>query len=169
MANAVVIKSRVEATDVASKNISMQYTADVNNGIAVTKGAMANTLTGNTVYTAVLAQSGLTFTILGPVYMPIAGKNMLTSEVKGYKLEVKTNTANIYMAHSPEVSKDVVGNVLAGIDPRNFTNLAGKPFDAFKLEVGDTIDVTNDFFSTAPVTGNNTVTLTAGAYVPSTV
>ena len=74
MANAVVIKSSVEATDVASKNISMKYTSNVNNGVAVTKGAMADTLTGNTVYTAVLAQSGLVLKILGQVYIPVAFK-----------------------------------------------------------------------------------------------
>ena len=38
MANAVVIKSSVEATDVASKNISMKYTSNVNNGIAIVTG-----------------------------------------------------------------------------------------------------------------------------------
>jgi hypothetical protein len=72
------------------------------------------------------------------------------------------------MVVSPEVNKDIVGETYKGLDPRNFINEANKPLDAIKLVAGDIIQVTSDFFATAPVDGNNTVTLGATGFVAST-
>jgi hypothetical protein len=55
---------------------------------------------------------------------------------------------NVWLAYSPEVNKLVVGQIWGGADPRNFTNVAGKPFDVFKPQVGDIIQVTTPFFVT---------------------
>lgn len=72
---------------------------------------------------------------------------------------------NVWLAYSPEVNKLVVGQVWGGADPRNFTNLANKPFDAFKPMVGDIIQVNKEFFATgedpATVVGATVVELTA--------
>jgi hypothetical protein len=54
------------------------------------------------------------------------------------------NLSNLWMAYSPEV---VITNAkYRGIDcdPRSFTNIAGRVYDVFKLEVGDIITVTGD-------------------------
>lgn len=54
----------------------------------------------------------------------------------------------IWMAYSPEVSitVDGMGNRYVGLnkDPRAFTNVANKPFDAFKLHEGDIVEFTGD-------------------------
>ena len=56
----------------------------------------------------------------------------------------------LWMAYSPEVDTTVDGTLYfkgLDVDPRNFTNLAGKPFDMFKPVAGvDLIQVTKDFF-----------------------
>lgn len=57
---------------------------------------------------------------------------------------------DLWMAYSPEVNTTVDGTLYfkgLDVDPRNFTNLAGKPFDMFKPVPGvDLIQVTKDFF-----------------------
>ena len=58
---------------------------------------------------------------------------------------------DLWMAYSPEVNTTVDGTLYfkgLDVDPRNFTNLAGKPFDMFKPVPGvDLIQVTKDFFA----------------------
>lgn len=57
---------------------------------------------------------------------------------------------NLWMAYSPEViQNDVDGQAIKGVfvDPRNFTNVAKRPFDMFKPVAGvDLIQVTKEFF-----------------------
>lgn len=57
---------------------------------------------------------------------------------------------DLWMAYSPEVVTTVDGTLYfrgLDVDPRNFTNIAGKPFDMFKPVPGvDLIQVTKDFF-----------------------
>lgn len=57
---------------------------------------------------------------------------------------------DLWMAYSPEVVTTVDGTLYfrgLDVDPRNFTNIAGKPFDMFKPVPGvDLIQVTADFF-----------------------
>ena len=56
----------------------------------------------------------------------------------------------LWLAYSPEVNTTIDGILQfkgLDVDPRNFTNLAGKPFDMFKPVAGvDMIQVTKDFF-----------------------
>ena len=80
---------------------------------------------------------------------------------------------NVWLAYSPEVNKLVVGEVWGGADPRNFTNLANKPFDVFKPVAGvDIIQVNKEFFATGkdPVTivGATVVELTANGWEAKT-
>lgn len=57
----------------------------------------------------------------------------------------------LWMAYSPEVTSTVDGVLVwrgLDADPRNFTNVAGKPFDMFKPVAGvDLIQVTKGFFA----------------------
>lgn len=165
MANTVLVQTMVQADNIDALNRTAKATSDMQNGTAI---ALAFPTEGEA-FTATVAQSGLVFNIGRQEDIIIASENMCTSEkVTAYLLEVKENTGNVWLAYSPEVNKNVVGAIYGGLDPRNFINLKNKPFDVFKPQVGDIIQVTVPFFSTAPVSANNTVTLTAGEFVPST-
>lgn len=76
--------------------------------------------------------------------------------------------SNVYLAYSPEVNKLVVGQVWGGQDPRNFINMANIPFDAFKPQVGDIIQVTKEFFQNTKdpgtVASSTVVELTATGF-----
>jgi hypothetical protein len=58
---------------------------------------------------------------------------------------------DLWLAYSPEVVTTADGSLEfrgLDVDPRNFTNQAGKPFDMFKPVAGvDLIQVTKDFFA----------------------
>lgn len=72
---------------------------------------------------------------------------------------------DLWMAYSPEVVTTVDGTLYfrgLDVDPRNFTNIAGKPFDMFKPVPGvDLIQVTADFFKE----GYDPGTVTGATYV----
>ena len=68
-----------------------------------------------------------------------AGSNVFTATKA-------TKEGGIWLAYSPEVNKVVVGDVYGGEDPRNFVNVANKPFDVIRLMPGDIIQVTKEFF-----------------------
>lgn len=70
-------------------------------------------------------------------------------------------TEDLWMACSPEVNKLMVGTVYGGLDPRNFVNVAGRPFDVVKLLKGDIIQATKDFFKT----GFSPIEVTSGTVV----
>lgn len=74
----------------------------------------------------------------------------------------------VWLAYSPEVNKNIVGGIVGGLDPRNFTNKANIPFDAKKMVIGDIIQVSTDFFYTgkdpATVSGATVVELTANGF-----
>lgn len=62
-----------------------------------------------------------------------------------------TNLKDVWIAYPPsEYLAQVNDNVYAGlsIDPRSFTNIAGRPFDAFKVMKHDIIGFTKDCFDT---------------------
>lgn len=75
---------------------------------------------------------------------------------------------NVYLTYSPEVNKLVVGQVWGGDDPRNFMNLKEIPFDCFKPQVGDIIQVSKEFFISAKdpdtVTNSTVVELVSGGF-----
>lgn len=80
-----------------------------------------------------------------------------------------TPFSNVWLACSPEVNKLQVGKIWGGTDPRNFTNVANKPFDVFRPTANaDIIQVTADFFATAPTTGSTVVELDATGFVAKT-
>lgn len=163
--SAVVIKTRVQAENIDALNRKAVYaSADVDNGTAVTLAFPASA--GDEVFVATLAQSGVTFDIGRKEPIIIAKGSMLESEQEdAWLLEV---TAGGWMAISPEVNKDVIGKIYKGLDPRRFTNEQGLPFDVVKLEVGDIIQVTKDFFEENydpdTVTGADGVELTSGKF-----
>lgn len=165
MANAVIIKTRCQCENIDALNRKAKNTsADLPNGTPVTLAWSA--VEGDEVFTATVATSGLAFNIGRKEAITIASQNFLVGEqVDAWYLEVTTGG---WMIHSPEVNKDVVGEVLKGADPRNFTNAKGIPFDVIKLEVGDIIQVSKDFFYTAndpdTITGANIVVLTSDGF-----
>jgi len=71
----------------------------------------------------------------------------------------------VWLAYSPEViQNDVNGQAIKGVlvDPRNFTNVANRPFDMFKPVAGvDLIQVTKEFFDD----GKDPKTVAGATYV----
>ena len=168
MANAVVIKTRVQAENIDALNRTARIASAVQNGTPLTLAWSATE--GDEVFTGTVATSGLVFKIGRKEAIHIASGSLLASEnVDAWYLEVTGNTGDVWLVVSPEVNKDIVGEIYKGLDPRNFINEAGKPLDVIKLVAGDIIQVSADFFATAPVDGNNTVTLGATGFVASTV
>lgn len=141
--SAVVIKTRVQAENIDALNRKAVFaSADVDNGTAVSLAFP--TTEGDEVFVASLLASGMTFDIGRKEPIIIARGSMLESEQENaWLIEV---TAGGWMAIAPEVNKDVIGKIYKGLDPRRFTNEAGLPFDVVKLEVGDIIQVSKDFF-----------------------
>ena len=168
MANAVVIKTRVQAENIDALNRTARIASAVQNGTPLTLAWSATE--GDEVFTGTVATSGLVFKIGRKEAIHIASGSLLATEnVDAWYLEVTENTGDVWLVVSPEVNKDIVGEIYKGLDPRNFINEAGKPLDVIKLVAGDIIQVSADFFATAPVDGNNTVTLGATGFVASTV
>lgn len=169
--SAVVIKTRVQAENIDALNRKAKYaTADLPNGSAVTLAWSATD--GDEVFTATPATTGLNFAIGRKEAIVIATGSILEDEHQdAWYLEVTSNSG-VWMAVSPEVNKDVIGETYKGLDPRRFVNAKGLPFDVVKLQVGDIIQVSKDFFATNfdpdTVTGATTVTLTSDGYKATT-
>lgn len=169
--SAVVIKTRVQAENVDALNRKAKYaTADLPNGSAVTLAWSATD--GDEVFAATPATTGLEFAIGRKEAIVIATGSMLEDEHQdAWYLEVTSNSG-VWMAVSPEVNKDVIGKIYKGLDPRRFTNEAGLPFDVVKLQVGDIIQVSKDFFATNfdpdTVTGATAVKLTSDGFKATT-
>lgn len=169
--SAVVIKTRVQAENIDALNRKAKYaTADLPNGSAVTLAWSATD--GDEVFTATPATTGLEFAIGRKEAIVIATGSMLEDEHQdAWYLEVTSNSG-VWMAVSPEVNKDVIGKIYKGLDPRRFTNEAGLPFDVIKLQVGDIIQVSKDFFATNfdpdTVTGATAVELTSDGFKATT-
>lgn len=133
MANAVLVQTSVQATNIDALNRNFVSVANVNNGSIFSSGALSANVKQDNVFQTVA---------------PAAGEGL----------------KNLYMAYSPEVVVSVSGNLqFKGLDsdPRNFTNLAGVPFNGFKPVVGDLIQLTADGF-TANRGAENFAVATAG-------
>lgn len=79
------------------------------------------------------------------------------SEVWSATAPASGSLNNLWMAYSPEiVTISVNGKDYRGlnVDPRDFTNVGGKVFDAFKPQVGDVITMTAPAISGSPSTGD---------------
>jgi len=122
MTHAVVIKNMTASMNVGAYNRSVVSGSDaIDNGNVFSLAAQGTSASGAEVWTVVTP---------------------LTGSLNG-----------LWMAASPEVPITVDGAlVYKGLnsDPRNFYNVGGTPFDAFKLVVGDVITLTLDAFDTAP-------------------
>jgi len=72
------------------------------------------------------------------------GTNANGSEVWTGVAPTTGNLSNLWMAYSPEVV--ITAGAYRGLtpDPRQFTNVAGRVFDAFKPQVGDIMTLTED-------------------------
>ena len=140
MANGVVIKNRVAAMNVDSYNRSAVTGSGVdiqiNNGYIFRLDAQS----GSSGYEEVWAVE---------------------------KCNANASTLNnMWMAYSPEIVITTSGNSQykgIDVDPRNFTNIGGKVFDAFKLQAGDVITMTAADISGSPSTGDY-VNSTSGSY-----
>lgn len=65
-----------------------------------------------------------------------------------------TEGEGLYMAYNPsERLTNVNGKLFAGLtkDPRDYTNLAGRPFDVFKLTKGDIVGITAELIKAEDV------------------
>ena len=168
--SAVVIKARVQAENIDALNRVAKASVDLQNGSAVTLAWSATE--GDECFVATPATSGLEFAIGRKDPIVIGTGSILEDERKdAWYLEVTSNT-NVWMAISPEVNKDVIGEVYKGLDPRRFVNAANVPFDAVKLQVGDVIQVSKDFFAANfdpdTITGATAVELTATGFKATT-
>ena len=164
MANTVLVQTMVQADNIDALNRTAKGTTDFQNGAPI---ALTFPATGEA-FVATAATTGLEFKIGREEDMVIASDNVDTEYVPAYLLEVTANTGDVWLAYSPEVNKNIVGQIYGGLDPRNFTNKANKPFDVFKPVVGDIIQVTAPFFSATPTIGTDKVVkLTAGVFTPS--
>ena len=166
MANAIIVKTRVQAENIDALNRNAKASADMPNGKAVTLAWSATE--GDEVFTATAATTGLEFKIGRKEDLIVATGSILESEkYDAWLLEVTSNSG-VWLAVNPEVNKLIIGKVYAGLDARLFTNVAGEPFSVIYLEKGDIIQVSKDFFyagkSPADVTGATAVELTSNGF-----
>lgn len=140
MANTVLLQTQVAAMNVDSYNIdAICTTADIMNGSVFQRGALS-TVSGQ----------GELFTVV----QPAAGNGL----------------KNLWMAYSPEIVeiKTANGNIYKGLsqDPRDFTNLQNRPFNAYKPQVGDLITITTDGITggLSALTVNQYAVATANSY-----
>jgi hypothetical protein len=165
--SAIVIKARVQAENIDALNRVAKATEEIANGTALELAWSA--VEGEECFDATKATSGLTFKIGRKDPLVIGTGSILEDERKdAWYLEVTANTKNVWMAVSPEVNRDIIGETYKGIDPRRFMNAANIPFDAIKLVEGDIIQVSKDFFATGfdpdTVAGATTVALSANGF-----
>lgn len=122
MAHAVLIPSAIAALNVDSYNRSVLSASAIDNGNLLTMGAEYTTGSLTEVFAVTAPSSG-------------------------------SNSAGLWMAYSGDeiVVTSSGDSQYKGLDPdpRNFYNIAGKVFSAFKLQVGDIIVVTADAFTGA--------------------
>lgn len=166
MANTVLVQTRVASDNVDAYNRVAKYTADLANGSPVTL-TFPKEGDGD-VFKAAPATTGLNFKIGRKEPIIIGSEGIGGEEVEAWLLEVSANTSDVWLVYSPEVNKQIVGMIWGGKDPRNFTNVKNKPFDVFKPQVGDIIQVTKDFFEASydptTVTSSTKVELTSGKF-----
>ena len=168
--SAVVIKTRVQAENIDALNRKAKANVDLQNGSAVTLAWSATD--GDEVFVATPATTGMEFKIGRKEAIVIATGSMLEDEHQdAWYLEVTSNSG-VWMAVSPEVNKDVIGETYKGLDPRRFTNEANIPFDVVNLQVGDIIQVSKDFFANNfdpdTITGATDVELSASGFKATT-
>jgi hypothetical protein len=148
-AKAILVQDSVQAMNVDALNRSAISTADIDNGNIFYLASKSSTAGEGEVWTATqpATASGLKLSLhlLGTTYVSIGTGSISTQRVTAYQFEVTDNTTGMWMAYSPEVVTVVSGSLkYKGLnnDPREFTNLSGEVFSAFKPQVGDIITLT---------------------------
>jgi len=132
MAN-VLVQTRVMAENVNALNrVGVYATADVDNGTALVCGVQSTDAGQKHVFSVTPASSV---------------------------------AKDLWLAYSPEVNSIIDGTLEfrgMDVDPRDYTNVKGRPFDIFKPVAGvDLIQVTKDFFAE----GYDPDTVTGATYV----
>jgi len=137
MANCVLVPSKITAMDVDAYNERGIYTAAVNNGTPLVRGALSTT-------------SGQ-----GEVFSVTPASDIAADLWMAYSPEVVTTADGSLSFKGLDVN------------PQDYTNVANVPFDMFKPNAGvDVIQVTGDFFSATPAAGATYVELdSSGAFV----
>ena len=158
----ILVQDSVQAMNIDALNRSAVCAANVDNGNIFYLATKSATAGEGEVWTATepATNSGLLFSckLLGTTYISIADGSIGTQRVTAYQLEVVSNATGVWMAYSPEIVTVVSGTKkYKGInpDPRDFTNLAGEIFTAFKPQVGDIITMTADGIGDTAI-GTNT-------------
>lgn len=172
MAYAVLVQDSVQAEDIKALNRSAVCAANVDNGNIFYLATKSATAGEGEVWTATqpATASGLlcSFKLVGTTYISIADGSINTQRVTAYQLECVDNTTGFWMAYSPEVVSVVSasGKVYRGLtnDPREFTNLATKVFDAFQPQKGDLITITADGIGATAIGSNTFAVATNGQY-----
>lgn len=172
MANkAILIQNSVQAMNIDALNRSAIGSADIDNGNIFYLASKSSTAGEGEVWTATqpATASGLklSLSLLGTTYISIADGTIGTQRVTAYEFEVTDNSTGMWMAYSPEIVTVVsaTGKKYKGLtpDPREFTNISGEVFSAFKPQVGDIITLTAEAITGTK--GSNTFVVAAnGAY-----
>ena len=173
MANTVVVKKITASKFIPSYLRSAKASADVENGVCGTLASSTTvndevfTFTANgTLSTGVLEGKVLYAGAKDPIY--IGSQGIGGEAVNAYTFEITKSTGALWMACSPEINKTIVGATYGGVDPRNFINKTGLPFDVVMLNVGDIIQVSADGFSVVPEATKLVVKVdTSGTFVAS--
>lgn len=134
MANGVIVKSKVAATNVDAYNATFISAANIDNGSVFGQGALSTTAGQGEVFTAVQPATGA----LTNLFMAASPESVLV-----------TANGKSYRGIDP--------------DPRDFTNVAGYAFDGFKPQIGDIILMSADCF-TGTYTANYYAVATDGQY-----
>lgn len=169
--HAILVQDSVQAMNIDALNRSAIGSADIDNGNVFYLATKSATAGEGEVWTATqpATASGLKLSLhlLGTTYISIADGSIGTQRATAYQFEVADNSTGMWMAYSPEVVTIVTasGKKYKGLtpDPRDFTNISGEVFDAFKPQVGDIITMTADGIT--GTIGSNTYAVAAnGAY-----
>lgn len=171
MAKAILVQDAVQAMNIDALNRSAIGSADIDNGNVFYLATKSSTDGEGEVWTATQPTTGsglkISLKLLGTSYVSIADGSIGSQRTIAYQFEVADNSSGLWMAYSPETVTIVTasGKKYKGLtpDPREFTNLSGEVFSAFKPQVGDILTITTDGISGTKST--NTYAVAAnGAY-----
>lgn len=175
MANhAILVQDSVQALNVDALNRSAISASDsIDNGNVFYLASKSATAGQGEVWSATKPATGalkLSLHLLNPTYVSIADGSIGSQRQTAYQFEVVDNTSGMWMAYEPEVVTIVTasGKQYKGIDPdpRDFYNIPGTPFTAFKPQVGDILTITADGI-TGTISTNTYAVATNGQYALS--
>jgi hypothetical protein len=170
MSNAILVQNAVMATNIDALNRSVISAEDIQNGNVFNMNGQSATAGQTEVWNALKPATGalkLSLKLLGTTYISVADGSIGTQRVVAYKFEVAEASGGLWMAYEPEVVTIVTasGKKFKGIDAdvRDFANIAGTPFSAFKPQVGDILTISADGI-TGTISTNTYAVATNGQY-----